>query len=226
MSDIQGSCAIVTGASSGIGTAICAALAAEGMHVVLAARNRERLQAVAEALPNPENHMVAPTDVTVEADVRRLVATALERYGRVDLLVNNAGVGAFKPIGELTLEEFDTVIRANLHGPFLCTREVTAPMVNQGGGTIVMISSIAGRHGFAGGAAYCASKFGLVGLAECAFHDLRGHDIRVVTICPGSVDTPFFENANTASPNPERVLQPQRALVRELDIRPTNPGRG
>lgn len=240
MTSIEGAVAIVTGAGSGIGAAVAHALAAEGAHVVLSSRSTEKLESIARSLPHPERHVVFAADVGDEAAVRSLVAAAVERRGRIDLLVNSAGFGIFKPLVEMEPDEFDSVMRANLRGPFLTMRYVLPHMYQQERGTVVTISSVAGRHGFAGGGAYCASKFGLMGLAESAFHEARTRNVRIVTLCPGSVDTPFFDEAHTTPPNRDRILKPEdvaaavllaaqlpeRALVREMDIRPTNPGRG
>jgi NADP-dependent 3-hydroxy acid dehydrogenase YdfG len=229
--------AVITGASTGIGSAIARALAAGGASVVLAARHREQLERVAASLPAGSQSLVLPTDVSDEGSVRRLIDGALEHFGKIDILVNNAGFGLFKPIIDLTVEEFDAVIGVNLRGAFLCTKYAIPGMYRQGSGTIVNISSIAGKNGFSGGGDYCASKFGLMGLMESVFHEARTHDVRVVTITPGSVDTGFFDQANMTPPNRHRILQPEdvaetvllavtlppRAVIRELDIRPANP---
>ncbi len=234
---LKNSIALITGASSGIGTAITEALAAEGMKVVLAARTKSDLQRVAQNLPEGADPLIIPTDIGDEQQVRRMIDRSIERFGRIDLLVNNAGFGLFKPITELTADEFDALFRVNLRGSFLCMKYVLPHMYAQESGTVVTISSVAGKHGFAGGAAYCASKFGVMGLSECAFQEARQHNVRIVTICPGSVDTAFFDTAGTTAPNRDRILQPEdvaetvvlaatlpkRALLRELDIRPTNP---
>lgn len=236
---LNNSVALITGASSGIGAAIVRRLAAEGMKVVLAARNGQELQRLASTLPKEAEAVVIPTDVGDEEQVRRLVERTMEGFGRIDLLVNNAGFGIFKRITELTADEFDAITRVNLRGPFLCMKYVLPHMYEQESGTVVTISSVAGKHGFAGGSAYCSSKFGVMGLNECVFQEARQHNVRIVTICPGSVDTSFFDNAQTTSPDRQRILQPEdvadtvalaaslpeRALIREIDIRPTNPGR-
>jgi NADP-dependent 3-hydroxy acid dehydrogenase YdfG len=232
--------ALVTGASSGIGAAIVQSLASEGASVALAARDEQAMRDVAATLPKGSRSLILPTDVGEEEQVKRMVDRTLERFGRIDLLVNNAGFGLFKSVTDLTAEEFDSVIRVNLRGPFLCMKYVLPGMYARASGTVVTISSVAGRHGFAGGGAYCSSKFGVMGLTECAFQEARSHNVRIVTICPGSVDTDFFDEAHTTSPNRQTILSPddvaetvllalalpERALLRELDIRPTNPARG
>lgn len=237
--ELEGKAAIITGASSGIGRAIARSLAAEGADVVLASRNEAELRDLAASLPSSVTALVVPTDVREEADVRRMVDQTLSRFGRIDVLVNNAGFGLFKPITDITVGEFDAILGVNLRGAFLCMKYVLPHMYKRECGTVVTVSSVAGKHGFVGGSAYCSSKFGLMGLSESVFQEARQRNVRVVTICPGSVDTAFFDHAQTAAPAPEGILKPEdvaetvllaiqlpeRALLRELDIRPTNPRR-
>lgn len=232
---LEGQVGIITGGSSGIGAAIAETLSREGMKLVLASRNRDRLEQVSKALPGESMAMTA--DVASDAEVRALFDATEERFGQIDLVVNNAGIGLFKPIDELDVDEFDAVMDVNVRGVFLCTKYALAHMYRRNRGTVVTISSLAGKHGFAGGGVYSASKFAVMGLMESAFHEARTHDVRIVTICPGSVDTPFFENAGTEAGNRDRILAaedvaeavhlavtlPPRALLREMDIRPANP---
>lgn len=235
---LQGKTVVITGGSSGIGAAIAVACAEEGANVVLASRNREKLKRAAAALPEDRTLLIA-ADVTSEQDVIAMIRAAEVRFGRIDILVNNAGVGLFKPVSEMSVEEFDRIINVNLRGVFLCTRHILPLLYEQGSGMIVTISSLAGSHGFAGGGAYCASKFGVMGLMESVFQEARSRDVRVVTISPGSVDTSFFDEAQTTTPNRQNILQPEdvaatvilaatlpeRALISALEIRPANPRR-
>ena len=235
--ELKGKVALVTGASSGIGASIVRALARAGCTVVLAARSESDLATVADSCAAEAQTLIVPTDVRDKEQVRRMIETTVAAHGRIDVLVNNAGLGIFKPVVDLTAAEFDAIVSVNLRGAFLATKYALPHMYERREGAIINISSIAGKHGFASGGAYCASKFGLMGLMECVFHEARKYDVRVVTITPGSVDTPFFDEAQTTVPNRDRILQPddvaetvilaltlpQRALVRELDIRPTNP---
>jgi NADP-dependent 3-hydroxy acid dehydrogenase YdfG len=228
---------LITGGSSGIGAAIARLFAARGARIVLAARSEHGLQQTVESLPSEAESLVIPTDVGDEAQVRVMVERTISRFGGIDVLVNNAGYGLFKSVTELTAEEFDDIQRVNLRGVFLCAKYVLPHMYEKKSGTVVTISSLAGKNGFPNGGAYCASKFGVMGLMECIFHEARRYDVRVVTIAPGSVDTPFFDGAQMTPPNRGRILQaedvaetvllaatlPERALIRELDIRPTNP---
>jgi 3-oxoacyl-[acyl-carrier protein] reductase len=152
------------------------------------------------------------------------------------VLVNNAGFGIFKTVSELTAKEFDDVIATNLRGVFLITQAVLPAMRSKKAGTIITISSLAGKNGFATASAYCAAKFGVRGLMQSLFLEVREDNIRVVTICPGSVDTDFF-TADTEHIRSKHALEaadvadaafmvtqlPQNATISELDIRPTNP---
>jgi 3-oxoacyl-[acyl-carrier protein] reductase len=169
------------------------------------------------------------------------VARAVERLtralGEIGLLVNNAGVMIARPFEQLTLEDWDTTMSTNLRSLFLVTRAVIPAMRRRRGGTIVNVASLAGRNGFAGGTAYCASKHAVLGFSRALMQEFRKEGIRVIAICPGSVDTGMLHDQPMLKSNPERILQPgdvadailhavqlpERALVSELDIRPTNP---
>ncbi len=235
--ELQGKVALITGAGSGIGAATARRLAGQGATVVLSGRRSEPLEEFARSLPEGTESLVVPADVGDEAQVRAMVEMTLERFGAIDILVNNAGFAIFKEITEMSVEEFDAVVRTDLRGVFLCTRFVLPGMYERGGGDVVTIGSIAGKHGFSGGSAYCAAKFGVMGLMESLFHEARTRNVRIITLTPGSVDTPFFDEAHLTPPNRDRILQPedvadavmlavtlpQRALIREMDIRPANP---
>lgn len=228
---------LITGASSGIGAAIARTLAGAGANVALAARREDGLNEVAASLQEGTRSLVIRADVTNEEEVRSAIDRTADTFGSFDVLVNNAGYGIFRPVHEMTAEEFDGMIAVNLRGVFLCTKYALLKMYEQGGGAVVTVGSLAGKHGFAGGGGYCAGKFGVMGLMESAFHEARSHNVRIITITPGSVDTPFFDGAHTTPPNREKILQPEdvavtvlhalslpdRALIREIDIRPANP---
>jgi 3-oxoacyl-[acyl-carrier protein] reductase len=235
--EVRDAVVVITGASSGIGAASAQAFSMRGASVVLAARSEDDLKQVQSSLQKGSESLIVPTDVRSEQQVRNLVDTAMERFGRIDVLVNNAGLGIFGEVIDLSAEEFDSVVSVNLRGAFLCLKYVLPQMYSRMSGTVVMVSSVAGRHGFASGGAYCASKFGLMGLTESVFQEARARNVRVVALTPGSVNTPFFERAGTTPPNRERIIQPMdvaetivfavmlpdHTLIRELDIRPTNP---
>lgn len=174
-------------------------MAAAGSDVVLAARDRAALAAVAqevEALGRAA--LVVPTDVTDPAQVEALVAAALARFGRIHTLVNNAGIGRFSPVDELPVEQFDAMVAVNLRAPFLCTRAVVPGMKRAGGGAIVNIASVAGLVGNPNLSGYNATKFGLMGFSESTMLELRHSGIRVAVICPGSTATDFGSGREVA----------------------------
>ena len=166
-----------------------------------------------------------------------MVADVSRSLGEIDVLVNNAGVLIAKPIEALTLEEWDTTMTTNVRSLYLVTRAVLPPMRRRKQGSIVNVASLAGRNGFAGGTAYTASKHAVLGFSRSLMLEVRKENIRVIAICPGSVDTSLLKDQPMLKAEPSRILQPddvaasilhaltlpERALVSELDIRPTNP---
>ncbi|MDP4241965.1 MAG: SDR family NAD(P)-dependent oxidoreductase [Bacteroidota bacterium] len=230
--------ALITGASRGIGLAIAERLATQhGAQLSLCARSEPDLLAARNGIESRTSSKVftAVCDVTSERDIARLAEDAQKAFGPIDLLVNNAGIGIFRPVQEMTSVEFDQVLAINLRGVFLMTQAVLPQMKQHKSGTIVTIGSLASKNGFAGGAAYCASKFGVRGLMLSLFLDVRAFDIRVMTIFPGTVETEFFHSNEpskiTRPLQAEDIAEavaavihlPPRATISELDIRPTNP---
>ncbi|HXE76358.1 MAG TPA: SDR family NAD(P)-dependent oxidoreductase [Candidatus Xenobia bacterium] len=222
--------AVVTGASRGIGFAIAQELARRGYRLALVARNPASLEAAARKLAGESRTFVC--DVREAAAVRSVFRDILAWAGRVDVLVNNAGIGGFGAIQELSEETWDNTLNTNLRGAFLCSRAVAPQMIRQRSGYIINIGSLAGKNFFAGAAAYCASKWGLMGLSKCMGEDLRGYGIRVSVICPGSVHTEFSPHAGK---DPKKMLQPEdvaravgwlleqspTSFVSEIELRPT-----
>jgi NAD(P)-dependent dehydrogenase (short-subunit alcohol dehydrogenase family) len=194
--DLAGRTAVVTGGGRGIGRSVARGLAAEGMRVVLAARSEGEIDAVAEEVRERDGEAIAvPTDVTDTDDVTRLFERARDRFGRVDLLVNNAGTNADGRLWELDDEAWETVIDVNLNGAFRCAREALAGgMVARGEGTIVNMGSLTGKVGFAGTSAYGASKHGLQGLTNTLAKELKDTDVRVSAVCPGQVATDLTDD--------------------------------
>lgn len=227
---LKGKVALITGASSGIGLAIARALAAEGVRLGLLARSKAKLEALAQELGEA---LALPADITQYAAVEQAVQLLQEGFGRLDILINNAGIGVFKPVQELSPEEWREVLETNLTGPFYATKAAVPALQKQGGGHIVNIGSLAGKNAFAGGAAYNASKFGLLGFSEASMLDLRYLGIRVSTILPGSVDTPFGGNPTGSSWKiaPEDVAEAvlyvlrshPRVMPGQLELRPAQP---
>lgn len=230
--------ALVTGATEGIGRATAFAFGEAGWRVGVCARTREKVDTLVRELGEADIEAAGcAADVGDEAGVREFVRQVTERLGPADALVNNAGVLIARPIEELTLEEWDVTFATNVRGLFLVTREVLPQMRRRGRGTIVNVASLAGRNGFPGGTAYAASKHAVLGFSRSLMLEVRKEGIRVVAICPGSVDTGMRREQPMLQGKPERMLRPEdiaativhavqlpdRALVSELDIRPTNP---
>lgn len=185
--------AIVTGASAGIGRGIATAFAREGASVVLAARRREPIEALAREIESAGGKALAvPTDVTVEAQVLSLFQRTLDAYGRLDILVNNAGLAAGKPTEELSLDTWRRVLDCNITGAFLCSREAFKIMKRQGSGRILNIGSISAKVPRPHSAAYTTSKFALEGLTRSLAVDGRGHGVSASVLQPGNVATPLW----------------------------------
>src|SRR5918998_5363670 len=190
--DYKGKTAIVTGGTKGIGRAVAEALAAGGMNVCVGARNVDEVkQAVRELEGAGAKASGAACDVRVYEEVEALVAHAVEEFGSVRVLVNNAGVGLSKPVEETSPEEFRAVLETNLFGVFYGCRAVLPEMKRRGGGYIVNVSSLAGANPHPRMAAYNASKFALNGFSEALMQEVRHDRIKVSYIMPGSVNTYF-----------------------------------
>ena len=196
---LAGEVAIITGASRGIGRAAALAFAAEGASVVLAARDANALTATADAIAAEGGRALAVAmDVASEADVAALFAATEATYGPVTILVNAAGAVANRPFVEMDTTTWDTVINTNLRGTFLCCRAAFQTMQAHGGGVIVNFSSLSGVpkvEKFPGMSAYIVSKFGVAGLSEILAVEGRPHNIRVIAVSPGAVDTEMLRQA-------------------------------
>lgn len=185
--------AIITGASGGIGRGISAAFVAEGAKVVLAARNKDKLETLAQEMYAAGGNVLAvPTDVTVETDVRNLFQRTIEAYGRADILINNAGISAGAAPDELSLEVWQKVLDINLTGAFLCSREALRVMKPQKSGRIINIGSVSARVPRVNSAAYTASKFGLEGLTRSLALDARESGIAVSILHPGNTESDIW----------------------------------
>jgi len=187
---LEGKVAIVTGAGRGIGRAVALRLAEEGAAVAVAQRAVEEGEELARTLRSAGHRAVfVPTDVRSENDCERLVAAAIERYGRVDILCNNAGVGLLKSVADTRREEYDRVLDTNLWGIFTCSRYAIPPMVEGGGGSVVNVGSVAATVGFATDAAYCASKGAVHALTRQMALDYARDGVRVNCVAPGFIET-------------------------------------
>jgi NADP-dependent 3-hydroxy acid dehydrogenase YdfG len=230
---LNGQAALVTGASRGIGLAIAQRLGRMGARVAICARDAQRLEQAASAMRSEQIAVLpVPADVSRSQDVARLVSQVERTLGPIDIVVNNAGIGLFGPGHEATEQNWDSVLDTNLKAVFLICRAVVPGMMKHGGGHIINISSLAGKNAFAGGAVYCASKWGLQGFSFCLAEDLRASNVRVSVVCPGSVLTDFGPHAGK---DDSKMLQPEdvahavaalvtqapQSFISEVLIRPT-----
>jgi 3-oxoacyl-[acyl-carrier protein] reductase len=205
MPSIRNQVAVVTGAGSGIGKAIAIELGRIGAKVALAARSRPELEETGRIIGSSAS--VIPANVRKKEDVHQLLDLASSSLGPIDILVNAAGVGIFGPVADFTDEDFATLIETNLRSIFYACRYVLPSMMERRTGHIINIASIAGKVGSANRAAYCASKFGVVGFTESLAEEARQYGVRAAVVCPGSTDTAFSGDNKTGSR--ERMLRPE-----------------
>jgi NAD(P)-dependent dehydrogenase (short-subunit alcohol dehydrogenase family) len=237
VSILENKVAMVTGGTKGIGRAISRALLTEGARVVVCSRHQGEVEScVAELGQKSAGKIVGRAcDVGRYEDVQKLTEFAVQRFGGIDILVNNAAIGIFASVTELSPEQWRQVIDTNLTGVYHCCHAVIPHMKERGAGYIINISSLAGKNPFKGGSAYNASKFGLNGFSEAIMQDLRYDNIRVSYVMPGSVNTHFAGNepatANAWKLAPEDVAQvvvdllhhDPRCLPSCVEMRPSKP---
>jgi 3-oxoacyl-[acyl-carrier protein] reductase len=238
--EMEGRVALVTGGTRGIGRSIAEKLLEAGAAVVICARHSPDVSRAVEEMGKktaPARVAGRTCDVSRCDDVAALFQFVKEEFGRLDILVNNAGVGVFQAVDRISIEDWRRVIETNLSGVFYCTRAAVPLMRGQGGGDIINIGSLAGKNAMSGGAAYNASKFGLLGLSEASMLDLRYDNIRVSCLMPGSVATGFSGPETSAGDSwkiaprdiADTVLYllqlPGRTLASRVEIRPTRPPR-
>ena len=185
--------AVITGASSGVGKSLAIQLSDAGYKVVLAARSENKLNAIAEEIQTKGgNCLVVPTDVSQPEQINNLKVRTLE-YGDVFVVINNAGLGKFCKIEDVTLEDWNRQLDVNLRASFLVSQAFIPGMKQREKGMLVFMNSVAGKKGYPYSAAYVASKFGMRGLADSMREELRENNIKVISIHPGAVDTPFWD---------------------------------
>ena len=193
--DVQGKVVIVTGASMGIGAATAHVFADAGAKLVLAARSEDKLGAVARSLPAGVETLVVPTDMTDQTQVRALIDRAYARFGRIDIVINNAGQSAVGTVATINPEHYRRIIELNLFGPLYMIQAVVPKMQAQGGGLIINISSNVSKMAIPGIGAYASTKYALNGLSLTARNELAADNIRVVLFHPGRTSTEFGKNA-------------------------------
>ena len=236
MPNLTGKVAIVTGSTKGIGLAVTERMVNEGASVVVSSRTPADVEAVAERLG--DGAIGVPCDVADPAACQRLVDETVERLGRLDVLVNNAGLGIFKPISEMTVDEWRLQIDVNLGGVFYVSKAALPHLSASGDGYIINIGSLASRNTFAAGTGYNASKFGLLGMTEALMLDVRYDGVRVSIVMPGSVNTRLndheqkrgrgwkLEADDCALAVMQLLEYPMEAHVSRIEMRPAQPNKG
>lgn len=235
---LENKVAIVTGGSKGIGRAIAGALLEAGASVAIGARHGLEVERAAQEMnaanQGPGRAAGFALDVGDASDVTKFFGLVDTEFGGIDVLVNNAGMGIFRPTADLSVEEWDRVIRTNLNGVFYASREALSRFRKRNAGYIINISSLAGKNPFAGGAAYNGAKFGVNGFSEAMMLDHRQENVRVSYIMPGSVDTDFSPRGTSAAGwkiAPRDVAEitlmllrmPARTLISRVEVRPAKP---
>ena len=235
--NLKNQIAVVTGSTKGIGLAVAEALAEEGAHVAVCSRNSDEVQACVEDLSARfEGRILGrQCDVREASEFESLLDFAESELGGLDILINNAGIGIFKPVGEMTVEEWRSVLSTNLDSLFYGCRFAIPKMKRRGGGFIINIGSLAGKNAFPDGAAYNASKFGLIGFSEALMQEVRHDDIRVAYVMPGSVDTWFrggspqgrgswkLSAQDVAEVVVQTLKRSDRCLTSRIEMRPAKP---
>jgi NADP-dependent 3-hydroxy acid dehydrogenase YdfG len=190
MTSLTDKITLVTGASRGIGRAIALCFAQEGADLIITARNQQELNTLRTEIEAMGRRCLSvPADLCQPAEINNLVEQALETFGRIDILINNAGIGDWKPITEFTLAEYDQIFDVNVRAVFWLTQAVLPQMISRGAGHVINVASASGRWAYPGGTVYCASKFAVVGFNEALAKELRPTGVRVTALCPGQVNT-------------------------------------
>jgi 3-oxoacyl-[acyl-carrier protein] reductase len=233
---LSGKITVVTGGARGIGYAVAERLLMEGAKVAFCALRQESVDDALARLEGKGEVLGVAADVSKYDDVKRFIAAVLREFGRIDVLVNNAGIRTYKSVMELQPEEWDRMLGVNLSAAFYCSHEVLPIFLQQGSGDIVNISSLSSTSAFAGGAGYNASKAGLNGLSDATMLDHRYDGVRVSEVMPGSTDTGFNGKEATGADwkvAPDDIAcavvmlleMPRRSTVSRIDVKPTRPPR-
>lgn len=237
MNNLKDKVIIITGASKGIGRVTSIRLSEYAPKLVLVSRNLSDLKKVRDEIKRDVEVLLVEADISEEKDCSRIISEAVSKFGKVDILINNAAQFYRSSVIDMKLDEFDRVWKANVRGTIALTQNVLPQMIKQNEGTILNVSSTAGKRGYAGGAAYASSKFALNGFSECLLREVREYNIRVLTISPSMVDTKIREESELKYGGKGVYMRvedvadsvilalnlPQRALIKDIEIWGTNP---
>lgn len=214
--------ALVTGSGRGIGKETAVLLSKKGLNLIICSRSQNEIDSVVKEIKSFGNDRIIgrECDVSISSQVNALVSEALDNYGRIDILINNAGISYVKKLIETTEEEWDSTLEINLKGSFLFCKAIVPNMMEHNYGVIVNVSSGAGKVGFEDISAYCASKFGIIGLTESLAREVDNYNIRVMTICPGQVATKIQEDIDTQyyELNKHKMLHPRAVAEKIVDM--------
>ena len=218
--------ALITGSTRGIGKETALLLLQKGLNVIISSRSQDNVDNVIEEIldkfpSKKENILGLKCDVSKHSEVKTLVNVSVKRFGSIDILVNNAGIVYYKSIMNTTEEEWNKTIDTNLKGSFLFTKELLPYMIeNKSGGIIINVSSGAGKSGFPNLSAYCASKFGIIGLTEVVAQEVTNNNVKVMAICPGGVDTKMIKDIVKAGyiPSNKDLMKAQEVAKKIYDM--------
>lgn len=233
MNELNGKVTVVTGGNRGIGKSIALAFAAEGCRVAISGRDDSALRQAADEIRKQFSVDVLSIKADVRVDAQSLAQRVESELGPADILVNNAGIGIFSDVQRMEEDDFRAVFETNLFGVFYITRAFLPGMIRHGGGHVINIGSLAGKNNFAGGSAYCASKHALLSFAECLMLEVRHQNVKVTTICPGSVATDFSPESkgkdwaltgeDVAAAVVDVARTSARSLLSLIEMRPLKP---
>jgi 3-oxoacyl-[acyl-carrier protein] reductase len=218
--------ALITGSTRGIGKETALLLLQKGLNVIISSRSQDSVENVIEEIldkfpSKKENILGLKCDVSKHSEVKTLVNVSVKRFGSIDILVNNAGIVYYKSIINTTEEEWNKTIDTNLKGSFLFIKELLPYMIeNKSGGIIINVSSGAGKSGFPNLSAYCASKFGIIGLTEGVAQEVANNNVKVIAICPGGVDTKMIKDIVKAGyiPSNKDLMKAQEVAKKIYDM--------
>jgi len=217
--------ALITGSTRGIGKETALLLLQKELNVIISSRSQQSvdnvIQEIYDKFPSKKDNILGiKCDVSQQSDVKSVVDVSVKTFGKIDVLVNNAGIVYFKSIMDTTEEEWDNTIDTNLKGIFLFTKEVLPYMLENKSGSIINVSSGAGKSGFPNLSAYCASKFGVIGFTESIANEVADNNVKVMTICPGGVDTNMIEDIvdNGYTLSNRKLMKPEQVANKIYDM--------